>query len=301
MTVPQAAMMLGDCRELLSQVPDGYCDCVVTDPPYAEVGRAYGRWTEPEWHDLMEAVVAQCRRVLKPRGSAVFVLQPSCERVGRMRLWTWEFLLRTAKSWNLVQDVYWWNTTALPKTGQVRARALPRPSVKLCVWLGPEDCYRNLDAVLKDVSATVRAADLDSLEVSRPPSGWRGPAKPKFQSRPRMYRKALERGGATPFNCLPIPNSASQDSAGAFGHGAGTPAELCNWWVRYICPPGGVVLDPFLGSGTVALEALKLGRHAVGIEQYPAYFGIAEARAAALLADLDAADRAGTVRLNTGS
>jgi hypothetical protein len=41
----------------------------------------------------MKEVATECRRVLKPKGSAVFILQPNYEAVGRMRLWLWEFVL----------------------------------------------------------------------------------------------------------------------------------------------------------------------------------------------------------------
>ncbi len=41
------------------------------------------------------------------------------------------------------------------------------------------------------------------------------------------------------------------------------------------CPEGGVVLDPFMGSGTVARVAHKLGRHYIGSEINPAYVDMA--------------------------
>lgn len=44
------------------------------------------------------------------------------------------------------------------------------------------------------------------------------------------------------------------------------------------CPPGGVVLDPFLGSGTTAVAARRLGRHYIGIEPNPKYAATARAR-----------------------
>ena len=48
--------------------------------------------------------------------------------------------------------------------------------------------------------------------------------------------------------------------------------------VKACCPPGGLVLDPFMGSGTVAEAALALGRPVVGIEVEPQYIEIAAAR-----------------------
>jgi SAM-dependent methyltransferase len=141
-------LMLGDCRERMCEIDDGSIDAIICDPPYPCIDREYGRWTEAEWHELMRAVVAECRRVLKPSGSAVFVLQPNYETPGKMRLWLWEFLVWAGREWGLVQDAYWWNFAALPKQGCQRSIGLMRSSVKPCVWLGPLDCYRDQEAVL---------------------------------------------------------------------------------------------------------------------------------------------------------
>ena len=56
------------------------------------------------------------------------------------------------------------------------------------------------------------------------------------------------------------------------------PINLMRWLVRLVTPPGGVVLDPFLGSGTTCAAAIIEGRKSIGIEVSPAYAGIARAR-----------------------
>lgn len=134
-----AHLIHGDCREELPKLPAASVDAMITDPIYPEIDREYGRISEPEWHDLMRFVVGECRRILKPHGSAVFILQPNYEQVGRMRLWVWEFLVWAAKEWNLVQDAYSWTTDAMPLTCTNREQGLMRQSVKMCVWLGPKD------------------------------------------------------------------------------------------------------------------------------------------------------------------
>jgi site-specific DNA-methyltransferase (adenine-specific) len=53
--------------------------------------------------------------------------------------------------------------------------------------------------------------------------------------------------------------------------------------VKLITPLGGLVLDPFLGSGTTALACKRLGRHYIGIEISREYCDIAERRLAAVL------------------
>jgi DNA modification methylase len=58
------------------------------------------------------------------------------------------------------------------------------------------------------------------------------------------------------------------------------PVALMRWLVRLITPPGGVVLDPFLGSGTTGIAAELEGHPFVGIEQNAAYLAIAQRRIA---------------------
>ena len=58
------------------------------------------------------------------------------------------------------------------------------------------------------------------------------------------------------------------------------PLALMQWLVRLLCPPGGLVLDPTIGSGTTGAAALLEGRRFVGIELEPAYMEIAAARIA---------------------
>jgi site-specific DNA-methyltransferase (adenine-specific) len=53
--------------------------------------------------------------------------------------------------------------------------------------------------------------------------------------------------------------------------------------IRASCPPGGLVLDPFVGTGTVAVVARKTGRRFVGIDLNPEYCAIAERRIAEIL------------------
>jgi len=61
-------------------------------------------------------------------------------------------------------------------------------------------------------------------------------------------------------------------------HFATFPEELVKPCILAGCPPGGIVLDPFIGSGTTALVARKLQCHAVGLDLNPAYLKIAGKR-----------------------
>ena len=131
-------------------------------------------------------------------GSAVFILQPNYEKIGQMRLWLWEFVLWAAKEWNLIQDVHWWSIDAMPLAGANRKHGLMRQSMKMCVWLGNPDCYRNQDNVLWTPSQATSARHRADIALRTGPSG-------RTFRNSTISKAADERGGTTPFNLLPIP------------------------------------------------------------------------------------------------
>lgn len=263
------SVLQGDSREVLKEIPDGVADAFITDPIYPEVDREGGRMSVGDWKPMMVDVVREARRILKPSGSAVFVIQPNSERIGRLRSWAFEFMAWIAKEWNLIQDVWWWNYAAMPTLHSSRKHGLLRPSVKACVWAGAPDCYRCQDEILWERSeATINDKRINRSQVDYKPSG-------HHQRQDRALRVSLERGGSTPYNVIPCANTDSSASSGAKGHGSGTPSNLADWWVRYICPPGGLVVDPFCGAGTIGKAALRNERRFIGIDVNPVYVELA--------------------------
>nr|MBP7651411.1 site-specific DNA-methyltransferase [Phenylobacterium sp.] len=58
------------------------------------------------------------------------------------------------------------------------------------------------------------------------------------------------------------------------------PVALMRWLCRLVTPPGGLILDPFTGSGSTGVAAILEGFRYLGIEREPEYVAIAEARIA---------------------
>jgi site-specific DNA-methyltransferase (adenine-specific) len=58
------------------------------------------------------------------------------------------------------------------------------------------------------------------------------------------------------------------------------PTDLMQWLCRLVTPAGGVILDPFMGSGSTGKAAMLEGFRFVGIEREAPFFAIAEARVA---------------------
>jgi site-specific DNA-methyltransferase (adenine-specific) len=66
------------------------------------------------------------------------------------------------------------------------------------------------------------------------------------------------------------------------------PIKLMEYLVKMITPPNGIVLDPFVGSGTTGVAAKLLGFDFVGIEQDAEYCKIAQARVGNSIVELPA-------------
>lgn len=115
----------------------------------------------------------------------------------------------------------------------------------------------------------------DKTEAARPQKGW-------FRNQCEYVvwgsKGAMLEGG----ECLPGVFRQAVLSEGK-EHIAGKPTGVMDGIVRII-PAGGVVLDPFMGSGTTGIAAVNSGRKFVGVEIDPHYFDVACERIAAAYA-----------------
>lgn len=74
-----------------------------------------------------------------------------------------------------------------------------------------------------------------------------------------------------------------EDTQGREAHFAPFPVDLCLVPILATCPPSGIVLDPFCGTGTALLAARNNGRRSVGIDISRQYLELAEERCASAL------------------
>jgi site-specific DNA-methyltransferase (adenine-specific) len=81
----------------------------------------------------------------------------------------------------------------------------------------------------------------------------------------------LGRDKAYPTNVLHLATECSNKN-----HPAAFPEALPEWFIKLFTKEGDIVLDPFIGSGTTAIVAKRLGRHYVGIDTQQEYCAMAE-------------------------
>lgn len=158
------------------------------------------------------------------------------------------------------------------------------------------------------VVQTRRETAQGHVPASRPASAFQANEQPATGAERRLDAGSYSRyflipkadrrernAGLEAFDERPMLWSSGEQSPGTF-QSAGTkraarnphptvkPIELMSHLVRLVCPPGAVVLDPFLGSGSTAIAALGHGRRCIGIEIEPDYIQIALSRLRLLVA-----------------
>lgn len=120
-----------------------------------------------------------------------------------------------------------------------------------------------------------RATHSDSLKIS-------GRAK-ELETKGFYFLRYLP-NGSKPSDVWDI---VPEDTQKRDPHFAPYPVDLCRIPILATCAQGGVVLDPFCGTGTTLLAASSLGRSGIGIDVSPTYAEMTKARLANLLVDVE--------------
>jgi DNA modification methylase len=303
----------GDAVEVLATLPAASVDCLITSPPYWRC-RDYGvpprTWSDgvicalgleptPDSYiaHLLE-VIDQLHRVLKDSGTfwlniadvycaASVGTAPGCRppfqkaharspapSVARKSLCLLPERLALAmvsNGWVLRNRVVWHKPDHVPSSVKDRLT---------CSWE-----YLYFFTKLPRYHFDLDAVRVPHTTKCKTPARERvqGPSLAHRMARPP--RDAYHALGKNPADVWSI----APETRGK-GHPAAFPLELCRRPILAGCPPGGVVLDPFCGSGTACVAAAKLGRRFIGVDANPAYIEIARRRCQEVVnADLRAA------------
>lgn len=181
---------------------------------------------------------------------------------------------------NIAQNVLKWGT------GGINVDACRFAYGDDC-WVGPqtdESHQWNLkkngirDAFAEQPDNTLRV-DLSSYKPSGrwPANIYQCPKPPRRQKEAGLEHLESSGGGSLGFGQDGSLDGRNQPIVKNI-HPTVKPIKLMRWLVRLVTPPGGTVLDPFLGSGTTAAAAIQEGFDVVGCELTEKYWPIIEGR-----------------------
>jgi DNA modification methylase len=271
-----------DARDMAA-VPSGSVALVATSPPYfagkeyeVTLGEAGVPGTYFEYLALLRDVFAECKRVLEPGGRIAVNVANLGRRPYRSLAGDVTQILQDL-GLLLRGEVIWWKGRAAGGS---------------CAW-GTFQKPRN--PVLRDVTERIVIASKGRFDRALTPEERfeRGLPSTATISRDEFL------GATTDLWEIP-PESATR-----VGHPAPFPIELPTRLIDLYTYEGDVVLDPFMGSGSTAVAAVRTGRRYVGFDTDQAYVDRALARVAGEVAQLRSVPAAGgsgiRVRLPAGA
>lgn len=151
-------------------------------------------------------------------------------------------------------------------------------------WPGPSDELKDGTYSQPSGPATSEAADPSGRrEVFVEAPAGRFPAN--IYACPKPARSEREQGLREQESGVGALRDAGRGKVAANIHPTVKPVRLMRWLVRLVTPPGGTVLEPFLGSGTTLVACEREGFKAIGVEASPEYMDIAVARVRKAVAD----------------
>ncbi len=251
-------LICGDARSM-PEVPDASVALVVTSPPYfagKEYEQALGVGGIPatylEYLGMLRDVFAECVRTLEPGGR----IAVNVANLGRR-----PYRSLAADVIGVLQD-----DLRLLLRGEI-VWAKQRGSSGSCAW---GSFQRPGNPVLRDLTERVVVASKGRFDRAIAP-------------RERLRRGLPSEGSMTREDFMEATLDVwdiPPESATRVGHPAPFPVELPARLIELYTYRGDLVLDPFLGSGSAAVAAVRTGRHYVGYDLDEAYVRLAEARVA---------------------
>jgi site-specific DNA-methyltransferase (adenine-specific) len=249
-------VLLQDARDMHA-VRSGSIALVVTSPPYfagKEYEQSLGENGVPgsyfEYLALLRTVFAECKRVLEPGGRIAVNVANLGRRPYRSLAGDVTSILQDDLGLLLRGEVVWWKGRAAGGS---------------CAW---GTFQRPANPVLRDVTERVVIASKGRFDRALTPAARERAGLPATATITRD--EFLE---ATTDLWEMAPESATR-----VGHPAPFPVELPQRLMELYTYKGDVVLDPFMGSGTTAVAAVRTRRHFLGFETDATYVALAASR-----------------------
>ncbi len=249
-TNARAVVYEGDCREMLREIPDGAIQLVVTSPPY-NLGKEYEKHLHlDDYIKQQREVISECVRVLADGGSICWEVGNYVDDGAIIPLDALLYPVFAGLGLKMRNRIVWHFEHGLHCSRRLSGR------YETIMWLTKGDNY---------------FFELDQIRVPQ-----KYPGKKYFKG-PKAGQYSCNPLGKNPGDVWVVPNVKS-NHVEKTGHPCQYPVELIERLVLALTREGDWVLDPFLGTGTSVIAALRHQRRGIGAELIQKYIGISKSR-----------------------
>lgn len=262
---------LGDTMKLAKELPNDSVDLVVTSPPYADTvsyGNSVKTLSPEKYVDWFLPLFHEAKRFLKDTGSFILNINDRATN-GERNIYVFELISRIVKETGLkLFDRYiWFKKATLPMPGDKRLN----------------DRIEYIFHFVKDTKKF--KAHTDRVRVP-----YKEVSLKRFKSKVHGNSIVREDGIAElshrgtskphPLGAKPITVFRFDTCSALRGtrHPAPFHPQLPEWFIKWLTDEKDIVLDPFMGGGTVAEVATKMKRNYIGFEVNPTYVKMSEDR-----------------------
>lgn len=240
----------GDCLELLKTIPDGSLQLIITSPPY-NIGKEYEKKLHIDMYLQQQAlVISECVRALSPEGSICWQVGNYVDKGAIIPLDTILYPIFSAHKLKMRNRIIWHFEHGLHCSRRFSGR------YETIMWFTKTDNY---------------VFNLDPVRIPQ-----KYPGKKYFKG-PKAGQYSCNPLGKNPGDLWVIPNVKS-NHVEKTDHPCQFPVELIERLVLSLTNKGDWVFDPFLGTGTSIIAAIRHERRGVGAEIFPKYIELAEKR-----------------------
>ncbi|MCK4292551.1 MAG: site-specific DNA-methyltransferase [Planctomycetes bacterium] len=237
----------GDCLGLLKRIPDESMQLIVTSPPY-NIGKEYEKRLKLRTYlEQQAAVIKECVRTLSARGSICWQVGNYVGKSSIIPLDTVLYPIFSDLGLKMRNRIVWHFEHGLHCSKRFSGR------YETIIWFTKSDDY------------------LFNLDPVRVPQKY--PGKKYFKG-PNAGKYSCNPLGKNPGDVWVIPNVKS-NHVEKTEHPCQFPVELIERLVLSMTNEDDWVLDPFLGSGTSILAAIRHGRRGAGAETVGKYVELA--------------------------
>ena len=269
----------GDAKVQLGRLEPGFADTIVTSPPYfrhrnyATANQVGQERTPEEYIERLVALFRAARQSLHDHGTLWLVLGDKYQ-AKRLLGMPWRVALALQEDgWYLRSDIIWQKPNAMPSA--VKNRPTTDHEYVFLLSKG-ESYYYDIDAIREphvtfSENSRMKGGRNHFFKRDSTPENGKNGGHPNLHN--GRWDQAFHPKGRNKRTVWSIPLSKVREA-----HFAVFPESLVETCVLAGCPDQGVVLDPFMGSGTTAIVSQRLNRNFVGIECVQDYCKMARKR-----------------------